>query len=160
MTFSAYPSAAVFLKFVCSRFSPFLFITSSLLLKRKTNITMASQQQQQRQQQIVEILAEQNPDLILVKKNITHDDYDDDDDDDDGDTTTTTESFKALFLRRKNMFTEVRFVCKNASKCMLFQAFLLQKLEKAISSKLVSDFQFELKVIIAKAKRRISSHFV
>ena len=108
---------------------------------------MASQQQQQ---QIVEILAEQNPDLILVKKNITT--HDDDDDDDGNTTTTTTESFKALFPMRKNMFTEIRFVCKNASKCMLFQALLLQKLEKAISSKLVSDFQFELKVIIAKAK--------
>ena len=116
---------------------------------------MASQQQQQQQQQIVEILAEQNPDLILVKKNITTHDDDDDDDDDDGNTTpttTTTESFKALFPMRKNMFTEIRFVCKDASKCMLFQALLLQKLEKAISSKLVSDFQFELKVIIAKAK--------
>ena len=59
---------------------------------------------------------------------------------------------KAIFPSRKNMFTEVRFICKDASKCMLFQAYLLEKLEKAISTKLVSDFQFELKVIIAKLK--------
>ena len=59
---------------------------------------------------------------------------------------------KAIFPARKNMFTEVRFICKDASKCMLFQAYLLEKLEKAISTKLVSDFQFELKVIIAKLK--------
>ena len=97
------------------------------------------------EQETIEILAEQNPNLILVKKNdvvIVDDD----------DNQCKGKAMKAIFPSRKNMFTEVRFICKDASKCMLFQAYLLEKLEKAISAKLVSDFQFELKVIIAKLK--------